>query len=634
MFIYKNDAEGFLDALDNGRLTKEISQKFASLSGRPNAREVTAWNNSLPRMGSVLRMAKVPMDCGVLIEYKINASGNRVDFIISGHDDEGNKNMIIIELKQWSVVEETYIDDVFKVTATPEGSLKVSTFTGGAIREVVHPSYQAMSYKLYLQDMNETVSSGSVNLESCSYLHNYYEKEPEPLKALHFREILEDTPIFLSEDAAKLSQFIKKYVGRGDGVEILYEVENGHIRPSKNLVKHVNAVFQNNNVYTLIDEQKVAYASIIKHALQPKGKTTIIVNGGPGTGKSIVAVLSLVELLNNGKNVRFITPNQAFREAIVDSITNGSYRNQRISVLFSGSSKYYDAKPDTFDALIVDEAHRLKSPGTYMYQGIHGQVWDMVNSAHVSVFFVDDNQMIRKNDEGSVKKIKEVAKELGSTCIEVELDTQFRCAGAGAYIDWLDNVLKIENKKYDVTWNNTYEFQIFDDPNELYEKIRKLNKEGASARMLAGFAWDWYDSSKPRAGLTPDDVSMDEFNFHHSWNSRKNSFKWAINDEMQDQIGCIHTSQGLEFDYVGVIIGRDLKYDPFTDTLRGDYDEYKDSAGKKGLRNSPMELTKYIKNIYKVLLTRGSKGCFVFCRDKEMKDYFKKCYSVCKINNN
>ena len=159
MFIYKNDAEGFLDSLDNGRLTREISQKFASLSGKPNAREVTAWNNSLPRMGSILRMAKIPMDCGVLIEYKINASGNRIDFVISGHDEDGNKNMIIIELKQWSVVEETYIDDVFRVTATPEGSLKVSTFTGGAIREVVHPSYQAMSYKQYLQDMNETISS-------------------------------------------------------------------------------------------------------------------------------------------------------------------------------------------------------------------------------------------------------------------------------------------------------------------------------------------------------------------------------------------------------------------------------------------------------------------------------------------
>ena len=626
MFIFKSNAREFIDLSNAGKLTKEISQRFASLSGRPQPREVTSWNNSLPRMATVLTCAQIPDDCGVLIEYKINSAGNRIDFIISGHDDVGNKNFIIVELKQWSVVEETYVEDVFNVTKTEEGSLRVSTFTGGAIREVVHPSYQAMSYKEYLEDMNETVSSGEVHVESCSYLHNYYEKDPEPLKSFHFKKVIEDTPIFLSEDSLELGRFIKKYVGQGKGVEILYEVENGHIRPSKNLIKHVNSMFQNNKVYTLLDEQKIAYASIIKHSLHPKGKTTIIVNGGPGTGKSIVAVLAMVELLNNEKNVRFVTPNQAFREAIKSSVRGNRDQNNRIDVLLMGSSKFYDEKSNRFDALIVDEAHRLKSPGTYMYNGTRGQVYDIVNSAMVSVFFIDDNQRIRKNDEGSVQKIKDVSKELDSEVIEVELDTQFRCAGASAYIDWLDNTLKIDNKRFDKTWNSTYAFEIFDDPNELYEKIMELNEKGANARMLAGFAWNWYDSSKPNSGIPLEDVVMEEFDFHHSWNNRKNSYRWAIDDSMQSQIGCVHTSQGLEFDYVGVIIGRDLKYDPENDVLYADYDEYKDPGGKSGLKNNPEELTRYIKNIYKILMTRGSKGCYLFCRDRSMGDYFKRSF--------
>lgn len=619
MFIYRSDVAHLIQLKDEGRLVIEVKEQFNRLKGSVGERELMSWMNSLPQMVDVIEKSGIPSDCGVLIEYVINATGKRVDFIVSGQDDSGRKNLVIVELKQWQKVETTYVEDVFNVAK--DDGVKVNTYTGGAMRSVVHPSYQAMTYKQYLQDMNEEVYSGRVSVQSCSYLHNYVENDPEPLRSYNFNSIIEDTPVFFTEDKKKLEKFIKTYVGKGKGVEILYEIENGKIKPSKKLIDYVNQIIEHNPTYVLLDEQKIAYSSIVKYALYPKKKTVILVNGGPGTGKSVVAVLAMSRLLEAGKNVRFVTPNQAFREALTDSIIRKEINGERIKSLFIGSSRFYDCSPNYYDAIIVDEAHRLRSPGAYMYNGTMGQVWDVVNAAQVSVFFVDDDQRIRPNDEGTVDRIKQVAGDLGAECLEVHLDTQFRCSGASDYIDWIERALQLKAGEKDLGWRDSYRFQVFDDPNQLYGHIMELNGNGYSARMLAGFAWRWYDSTKAD-GVPKEDVYMDEFDFHHSWNDKRKSFQWAIDDSMQDEIGCIHTSQGLEFDYVGVILGNDIKFDRRTGRIYADYDEYKDTSGKKGLRNDPEGLTRFVKNIYKVLMSRGIYGCFIFCRDKALSEYF------------
>lgn len=143
--------------------------------------------------------------------------------------------------------------------------------------------------------------------------------------------------------------------------------------------------------------------------------------------------------------------------------------------------------------------------------------------------------------------------------------------------------------------------------------------------MLAGYAWKWTPEKENPDANVPD-VDIPEFGFARPWNSRHDQYSWAINDSGQHQVGCIHTSQGLEFDYIGVIIGRDLQYDPETHELVGDYNNYYDSTGKKGLKDNPDRLTKYIKDIYRVLLSRGMKGCAVFCCDENLRAYFKKCF--------
>lgn len=611
MIIYKNSAIGFRDAVDNNEIVTQIETQFLSKFGRRVGNgEKRAWNNSLRFMETVIRKSAVPDDCGVLIEYNIPKTSKRIDFVISGQDDDNNNNFIIIELKQWDKAEATQKEDI------------VTAYVGGRVREIAHPSYQALSYKRYLSDMNEAVYTNDLVPYACAYLHNYNKRHPEPLMLPQYSDLLLSTPIFFSEDINKLAQFIQKYVGKGNGLDILYQIENGKIKPSKKFVEYVANMFDGNDVYTLIDEQKLAYENIITYATTAEKKRTIIINGGPGTGKSVVAMNAFVALLKKRKNLKFVAPNASFRAAIVSMLSsNEKHSKKRLNILFAGSGQFYDASDNEFDALIVDEAHRLKGKGAYMYKG-ESQVEDVIRASLVNVFFVDDNQRIRPDDIGTTITIKEAAVKYGSEVVEVKLEAQFRCSGAEGFLNWVDHNFQIRDTANFNSWDkSSFEFQIVNSPNDLFAKIKEKNAQGHKARMLAGFAWPWTDEQNGNPNAEVCDVDITEHNFKMPWNSRTNQYTWAIDDEKINQIGCVHTSQGLEFDYVGVIIGNDLRYDPKTMKIYANFDDYHDRTGKKGLKNRPEDLTYLIKNIYKVLLSRGMKDCYVFCRDKQLQDY-------------
>lgn len=613
MIIYQNSAIGFRDAVDNNSIVTDIETQYISRYGRRvGDSEKRAWNNSLKFMETVIRKSAVPDNCGVLIEYNIPTTSKRIDFIISGQDDNSNNNFVIIELKQWDKAEATQKEDI------------VSTYTGGRIREVAHPSYQALSYKRYISDMNEAVYTNELIPYACAYLHNYKKSNPEPLMSPQYSDILSSTPIFFSDDRSKLESFIKKYVGRGNGLDILYQIENGKIKPSKKFIEYVSDMFDGNAVYTLIDEQKLAYENIITYATTAKKKRTIIINGGPGTGKSVVAMNAFVALLKKGKNLKFVAPNASFKTAMVSMLSNNTkHSKKRLSILFSGSGQFYHALNDEFDTLVVDEAHRLKGKGSYMYKG-QNQIEDIIKASRVNVFFIDDNQRIRPDDIGTISSIKEVANKYSSDVVEVTLEAQFRCSGAEGFLNWVDHNLQIRDTPNFNGWdNNTFDFEIVDSPTYLFDKIKAKNEQGYKARMVAGFAWPWTPEKNGNVNADVFDIDISEYNFKMPWNSRKDQYTWAIEDEKVNQVGCVHTSQGLEFDYIGVIIGNDLRYNAELMKIYANPTDYYDRSGKKGLKNNPEELTNLIKNIYRVLLSRGIKGCYVFCRDKNLQDYLK-----------
>lgn len=610
MIVYEATAERFIEDVDSNQIISEIEKAFMEKLGRgiPPA-EVSAYSNSLPHMERVIRRAGVAGDCGILIEYKIPMTNFRIDFVISGRDAEGNKNFVIVELKQWQKAEAS------------EGDGLVESFVGKRDRILTHPSYQSMRYRDFMGDFNESIYSGSVNAFSCAYLHNYPEKDPEPLLDSRYAEVIDSSPLFFRDDQSKLQDFISKYVKHGKGMDILYEISNGRIRPSKKLIDHVSDMFKGNKNYILLDEQKVAFETA-RVIAKKQEKAVVIIKGGPGTGKSVISMNLLSTLLGDRLNTIFVAPNSSFRDALVKMLTQ-EHPTQRIKNIFKGSAAFYGAEEDEFDVLVVDEAHRLKGAGAFMYRG-KNQAEDVMHAARTSIFFIDDDQAVRPEDIGTVRELKRIAEEKGIPVHELELTAQFRCSGAEGFINWLNDTLQLkETANFDGWDKKSFEFKIFDDPNEMRQAIKDRAESGKIARILAGYAWEWTSAKEGNNDAEVEDVEIPEYDFHMPWNSRKVGTTWAIDDRGVDQVGCIHTSQGLEFDYVGVIVGNDLNYDPSTKTFSTDHQKYKDKTGKKGLKDDPEILNRLVRNIYKVLMTRGMEGCYVYFMDKEVEKYFK-----------
>lgn len=599
-----------MDDVDSNQIISEIEKAFQLKLGRgiPPS-EISAYSNSLPHMERVVRRSGVSKDCGILIEYKIPLTNFRIDFVIAGTDANGNKNFVIVELKQW------------QHASLADGDGLVESFTGKANRVVTHPSYQASRYKDFISDFNEVVFSGEVKAYSCAYLHNYKINDPEPLLDSRYGKIVSSSPLYFRDDQSQLQDFIAKYVKYGKGMDILYEINNGKIKPSKKLIDHVANMFDGNQNYILLDEQKVAFETA-REVARKKEKSVVIVKGGPGTGKSVISVNLVSRLLKDGLNTIFVAPNSSFRDAVVKRLTL-KHPIQRIKNIFKGSSIFFDAQQNEFDVLIVDEAHRLKKKGAFMYKGSN-QVNDVVGAAMTSIFFIDDNQAVRPEDIGSVDEIRKIANLHNAKVCELELEAQFRCSGAEGYINWLDDALQIKSTaNYDGWDKKSFDFKIFDNPNDLRIAIKNKNSSGEVSRVLAGYAWEWTSLTDGNPDGEVSDVVIPEYGFSMPWNSRKVGTTWAIDDRGIDQVGCIHTSQGLEFDYVGVIIGEDLAYDSVSQKFYTDHKKYKDKTGKKNMKEKPEELNKLVRNIYKVLMTRGMKGCYVYFVDKETEKYFK-----------
>lgn len=609
MIVYSNTAMRFRQDVDENRITERIEQSFQARFGYlPGDAERRSWQNSMHFMESVLRQANIPGDCGILIEYNLPSTNKRIDFMITGQDAERRNSFVVVELKQWERAEATSRSDI------------VSTYTGGRYQDVTHPSFQAFSYLQFLTHMNEAVQEGDFAGSACAFLHNYGKRPDEPLLRAQYQDVIRSAPLFLREDQQELQQFLYRSVVKGNGINTMHLIEHGRLRPSQKLMDHVAGLLDGNDEFILLDEQKVVFETILERALTATRKTVVMVKGGPGTGKSVLSMNVFGRLLQARRNVRFVAPNAAFRTVMIEHLTKARARSRAVlNGLFSGSARFWNEPTNAYDILVVDEAHRLKKRGAYMYQG-ENQVDDVIRTSRVSVLFIDDRQQIRPDDIGTTDEIRAIAARHDAELVEMELEAQFRCAGAEGFLNWIDDVLQIRHTGNFNGWDrDAFEFKLVDSPHDVYHRIREKQEQGFKARMLAGYAWEWTPESRNPHGEVAD-VAIADQNFAMPWNQRQNSSLWAVMPEGINQIGCVHTSQGLEFDYVGVIVGKDLRADPATGEVYADAREYHDTAGMRGVAGNRAELTRLIRNVYRVLFSRGMKGCYVYVCDDGMRE--------------
>jgi len=614
MLIYQSTKEGFLADNRDRMIEDVVAQGFLERTGRRAGEgEFRSWQGSLPYMAKVLNDPAIPGDVGVAIEYGIPQSGKRIDFLISGRDEGNAANLIIVELKQWS-----------SAKVSDKDGLVIARRGGRAETEGTHPSYQAWSYASLLRGFNEAAHDPDIGLVPCAYLHNYV--DDGAITHESYRTYLDRAPVFLRGEAElrRLREFVRGRLSRGDNGKLLVEIENGRIRPSRALADSLAGMLRGNEEFVLVDDQKVVHEHALAAARGASAgqKRVVIIDGGPGTGKSVIAINLLSRLTDQGQLVKYISRNAAPRR-VYESKLSGKFRVSDIRGFFGGPN-FHDVEADTFDTLVVDEAHRLNEKSGFYANLGENQIKELIAASHCSVFFVDDRQMVTLSDIGTCAEIQKWADAAGAKTSRHALRSQFRCAGSDGYVAWLDSALAITEGPVDFA-PGAFDFRVVDSPVEMHRMIEDRNA-GNRARVVAGYCWDWVSKKHPDRA----DIVIPEHGYERQWNLTADESLWIIAPHSVAQVGCIHTCQGLEVDYVGVIIGPDLLFRDgrLTTDVGGRSRQDRSVRGWKRLAQAnPVEtavrLDRIIRNTYRTLMTRGMKGCFVYCTDEQTRDYFR-----------
>lgn len=642
----KTQAEFAIDVERNQ--VAQIMEIAARNSGIYNSEnEIASWANNAPHISRVLYDADVK-DSYVTFEFLVPFSRKRIDCVIYGTGVDGTQNVIHIELKQWSNKGVTLADCDGNFNAE-ERIFNVTAYTGHANRIVAHPSQQVKGYQGYLSNFIEVISNEELHLTGLAYCYNYIKNAPNSfLFDEKYERLLANYPTYAKDQKPELVEKLGLLLKNGDGLSVFNKMMASPIRPSKKLLNEVSSMIEQGNTgaFSLIEDQIVARNLIINkirpmlHTSSTAGpqKSVIIVKGGPGTGKTVIALHILAELAKlrpngHGFNVQYATKSKPLLEGVSHQVSPNS------RMLFKNVLNYVPATTDenSVDVLLVDEAHRIQKTPNHQYTPAWkrtelSMVDIIIRSAKVTVFFIDDKQAIRGMEIGSAEMIKEAAARWNATVDECELKSQFRCNGSDNYLDWIEQVLY--NKEVTSSFHpEDFDLQLFDDPQEMYSQLVEQNgKPGQTARLMAGFCWPW--SKEVINGDLVKDVRIG--NFAMPWETHDKVpytqltkkypkwYEWAYKPLGIEQVGCIYTAQGFEFDYAGVIIGPDLKFNEMLGEVVTDKSACKDPMLRATRTEATMTFDDYVRNIYRVLLSRGMKGCYVYVVDVPLRRHIRK----------
>jgi len=618
--LYAGTSNDFVIGTVRNQIARRLSEAFFHYYGYPAAKaEVTAWENSLRAMAQVVQYARLD-DHGVILEYELPSSSRRLDFLICGRDQANRDEAIIVELKQWSQCE----------PAEPDGL--VTTWVAGRNREVAHPSVQVGQYQQYLADTHSAFYDGAnpICLDACSYLHNYEIRPNDVLVAPKFSDVIARCPVFGSEAVDNLKDYLRERLISGQGQDVLARIEQSKYRPSRKLMDYVVDTIAGRGPWILLDEQFVVFEKIravVANAVSSGKRHVVLVRGGPGTGKSVLAINLLARLLREGRTAHYATGSRAFTRTLWKLVGN------RAKPLLTYFNSYRTAAPGEIDALICDEAHRIRETSNDRFTGktkksTEPQIRELLRAAKVAVFFIDDRQGVRPKEIGSSEYIQQHATQVvgGDGLSEFDLEIQFRCSGSAGFVNWVNNTLQIE-RTANILWTGAeaFDFQIFPTPQDMEAAIRAKTRAGVTARMAAGYCWDWSDPNPD--GTLVDDIVIGDW--HKPWNARPDAGRlakgipradlWATEAGGIEQVGCIYTAQGFEVDYIGVVWGRDLAYDFDAQSWVGNKQESRDRTVKQSKAN----FLQLVKNTYRVLLSRGMKGCYVCFLDKDTERFVR-----------
>jgi len=635
MDLWHGPLPRFVELARSGRIATDMVAAFYARHGAPpSVPEIRSWEQSLTALADIVRDSRLTQSAlairstanepdasagqhaaaessaGVSLsaEYHMPLDGRRIDVLLFGTDNARHNRAVALELKQWSACERE-----------DEHSLNVLVER----REHVHPSQQASDYAAWLADYHSAFVDGDVHADSAAWCHNMTGVAAATLRAPVFGTLLARSPLFIKSEEEQLVDYLAQKVGAGGGMEVLDRVTGGHFRPSVQVIECLEAVIRAKQEWHLLDEQRLAYNAIIagiRRAQASRARSVVLVRGGPGTGKTVIAVQLLADALRLGLTAAHTTGGKAFT-----TVLRSKFRGA--DDLFRWNMNFAGAPTGGLDLLLVDEAHRVRTTSNMRYtpkarRSTRTQFEELIDAAKVAVFFLDENQFVRPDEIGTTREIEATTRKLGVPLKSFDLALQFRCSGCKPYVDFVDWLLGFSDLP-PRSFERDYAFNLAHSPQGLDELLETARERGERARLVAGFCWKWSDPAE--GGALVQDVQVGSWT--RPWNEKALDRKtyrpgnhpytlWAETDAGVGQVGCIYSAQGFEFDQVGVVWGRDLVW------RSGRWAANKAESHDKAVRGSE-NMERLVRNAYRVLLTRGTKGTRLLCLDDETREHVK-----------
>jgi hypothetical protein len=624
----RGSVSDLLARLDGGQLVEHLQEQASYAGTRAGMAEVRSWQNSLPVLFRGLVDAGLG-DLEVLLEHQLPHSKMRIDVVLCGvHPRTRETSYVFVELKQWSRAEAK----LGSVVIVPALGLQL------------HPTEQVRVYVQYFLDHTPALTHRPRAVQGVAYLHNARRAD------VAGNRIDEYGRLFTMDDRAKLVEHLRSVLAvdgardanRDAGDEFL----GFEHRPTKPFLAHVAAELQDREQFVLLDDQKVAYEIVldaVARSRAAKTRTVVIVLGGPGSGKSVIALSLVAELARRGVEVAHATGSKSFTETMRKYGGKGS---PRLRGMFKYFNSFVGAEPADLRVLICDEAHRIRESGVDRFtkkaqrERARRQIEELIDVASVPVFLLDENQVVRPGEMGSEAEITAAARAAGCEVEVVHLRDQLRCGGSVSYDTWVARLLGIGSEVGPpIPWSaiagpldEGMTVTSAPSPAELEKWVQARQTEYSGVgRLAAGFCWPWSRPTQTTDGprLVEDVVIGD---WRRPWNAKADaklkvpdvpeSSYWATDERGFGQVGCVYTAQGFEYDWSGVIFGPDLV------RRGGQWKPNRAVSKDTDLRKADdLHFTALAKNTYKVLLTRGMRGTAVYSTDPETQAFLEEMTS-------
>lgn len=589
-------------ALSDGTLV----DKIVNGPGKsPTDSDIRSWQNSIPVLVDALMRVGLS-NVTMLLELRMPQSFTVADVVLVGQGANGHPSLVVVENKQWS-----------GIAAHDDGE---GVVVGGLGRQG-NPIDQAWKYCQRLWDFLEYLTTSGATVAGLVNLHNGTPFDVDLLRELPAGEAARSAiRVFGAGDISGMEAMLAAAFAPGiTSVATADAFLSAEVAPTRRLLRAGASVLDARNQFVLLDEQRVAYDTVMSHvrsARRQRNSPAIIISGGPGTGKTVIAVELLRALAENNQTAMYVTGSAAVTVTMRRSVGGDDAKN-----LFGYFHQFAEVEPQSVEVLLCDEAHRLRKSGANRFRRSSGltQIQEILRAARVPVFFLDDQQIVRGGEIGSVDYIRQACADEGVEVVEIDLQRQFRCATSLDYVDWVSRLLS-DDPSSAGPWNPEWGFdlRLASSPEELEEYVLAHDDEESwTARMVAGFCWPWSDV--PPSGPLVDDVVIGDW--RRPWNARKDTVGgefpprtlWATDLRGRSQIGCIYTAQGFEFTHCGVIMGPDLVIRDGIWVAQPEENFDRPAKGEHFERN--------VRNSYRVLLTRGMKGAALLVIDDETRDY-------------